>query len=98
MHTSGPHITTLKRLPRFERDYKSLSSKLQQAVAAAVADLMKHPIPNSRRLHSLRGHRNPKIFTIDVMSNHAYKISFEIDGETAILRRVATHKHIDDAP
>ena len=48
-----------------------------------------------RRLHALHGYRNPKVFTIDVLINHAYKISLEINGETANLRRVATHKVID---
>lgn len=64
----------------------------------AVADLLKYPIPKSRRLHPLAGFKNPKVYTIDVFSNHAYKISLEIEGDTATLRRVATHKVIDRSP
>ena len=56
------------------------------------------PIPRSLRLHALSGYKNPKVFTIDVTSNHAYKISLEIDGQTANLRRIGTHKVLDRAP
>lgn len=98
MHNCGPHIKKLRYLPKFERDFKTLSEELRQQVQEAVDDLLKYPIPSKRRLHSLRGYRNPKVFTVDVVANKAYKISLEIDGETATLRRVATHKVIDDAP
>lgn len=70
--------------------------EIQAAVKEAIRDLFKHPIPKSRRLHALHGYKNPKVFTIDVMTNHAYKISLEISGATANLRRVATHKVIDN--
>lgn len=64
----------------------------------AVADWLKDPIPTSRRLHRLAGFNNPKVYTIDVFSNHSYKISLEIEGDTATLRRVGTHKVIDRSP
>lgn len=82
----------------FERDFKQLPIDIQAAVKEAIKDLLKDPIPATRRLHPLTGFKNPKVYTIDVMSNHAYKISFEIDGSKAILRRVHTHKTIDGSP
>lgn len=91
-------IRTLRRKAKFESDVKALPKDVLAAVKDAVADLLKDPIPASRRLHPLTGFKNPKVFTIDVFSNHSYKISLEIDGDTATLRRVGTHKVIDRAP
>lgn len=90
-------ISKLAYTRKFERDLKALSPELLSAAKEAVRDLLEDPVPSVRRLHSLAGHK-PKVYTIDVLSNHAYKISFEIDGETAILRRVASHVEIDRLP
>lgn len=83
---------------RFARDLKRLDKETQQAVKDAINDLLKTPVPQVRRMHSLGGYRNPKIYTIDVFPNHSYKISFEIEGTTAILRRVGSHGDIDLLP
>lgn len=78
----------------FERDFKRLSPEIQRAVEECVRDLYRSPIPNSRRAHRINDSL-PKIFSVDVTSNKAYKISFGIDGDTCILRRVGTHRQID---
>jgi len=91
-------ITSLQRKAKFDKDFKALPVDLQVPVKTAVADLLKDPIPASRRLHHLTGFKNPKVYTIDVLPNHAYKLSFEVDGEAAILRRVTAHKTIDRNP
>jgi hypothetical protein len=75
-----PQITTITRNAKFESDFKSLPPEVQQAVKEAVRDLLKHPIPKSLRLHALHGYKNPKVFTIDVTPNHAYKISLSPRG------------------
>lgn len=98
MSSNGPHIKRLRKLPEFEKCFKRLSVGVQKDVVSAVEDLLKYPIPAVRRFHSLTGYRNPKIFTIDVYANKSYKISMEIDGDSAILRRVGTHKQIDILP
>lgn len=50
-------------------------------------------------MHALTGYSDPKVFTIDVTPNKAYKISFEYgDSGAVVLRRVRTHKEIDRAP
>lgn len=77
---------------------KGLKPDVLAAAKEAIRDLYKHPIPKARRLHSLTGYKNPKVFTVDVFSNKSYKISLEIDDGVAILRRVATHKEIDVLP
>ena len=94
----SPTITTITFNKRFVRDMKGLKPDVLAAAKEAIRDLYKHPIPKARRLHSLTGHKNPKIFTVDVFPNKSYKISLEIDAGTANLRRVATHKEIDDKP
>lgn len=91
-------ISLLRRKSRFDGDLKAPPLNIQTEVKAAIQDLLKDPIPATRRLHPLTGFKNPKIYTIDVFSNHSYKISLEIDGEVATLRRVASHKTIDRCP
>jgi mRNA-degrading endonuclease YafQ of YafQ-DinJ toxin-antitoxin module len=93
-----PRISIIKYKKKFEKDMKALPPDILEAAKAAIADLGRKPIPNSRRLHSLSGYKNPKVFVIDVTSNHAWQITLEIDGETATLRRVNTHKEIDHSP
>lgn len=84
---------------RFVRDYKRLPVDLQRQVDACLRDLGRQPVPAMRRLHviSVAGQR-PQIFSVDVLSNKSYKISFEVDGGVAILRRVGTHQEIDRSP
>jgi hypothetical protein len=77
---------------------QNLPPDILEAAKDAIRDLFRDPIPASRRLHSLHGYKNPKVFTIDVTTNHSYKISLEINGQTANLRRISTHKVIDRAP
>jgi mRNA-degrading endonuclease RelE of RelBE toxin-antitoxin system len=93
-----PRITTITRNEKFEKDLKRLPPDILDAAKDAIRDLFQHPVPTRRRLHALHGYQNPKVFTIDVTANHSYKISFEINGHTANLRRVSTHKVIDRSP
>jgi len=91
-------IRSTKRKTRFQKDYDALTNALKSEVDAAIVDLYSNPIPPTRRFHSLGGFKNPKLYTIDVTPNKSHKISLEIDGDVAILRRVATHKVIDRMP
>lgn len=88
----------MRRKKRFQKEYDGLTPDLKAAVDDAIYDLTSDPIPAKRRFHPLNGYSNPKIYSIDVTSNHAYKISVEIDGECATLRRIATHREIDRLP
>lgn len=80
---------------RFKKDYKKLSPDLQKAVDDCITDLAKDPIPASRRAHRINTGQFPKVFSLDVTSNKSHKLSFEIDGNQAVLRRVDTHREID---
>ena len=98
MPPHAPIIATITFNKKFKRDMKGLEPDVLAATKEAIRDLYKYPIPKVRRLHSLTGYKNPKVFTVDVFSNKSYKISLEIDAGAAILRRVATHKEIDVLP
>ncbi|NIE68211.1 hypothetical protein [Burkholderia sp. Ax-1719] len=91
-------IESVQFTARFQKEYKALSHELRDEVDQVLRDLLKNPIPPGRRFHSLGGYKNPKLYTIDVTVNRAYKISLELDGTLATLRRVATHKQIDRKP
>jgi hypothetical protein len=84
---------------RFSRDYSGLSDDIKDEVDKCLRALSQDPIPGSRRPHSVtpRG-KKPTIFTVDVTSNKAYKLSFHFDGAVAVLRRIATHGEIDRKP
>lgn len=83
---------------RFKKDYKSLSPDLQSAVDECIKDFSKDPIPASRRGHRINTGRFPKVFSVDVLTNKSYKLSFEINGDEVMLRRVGTHREIDRNP
>lgn len=81
---------------RFKRDFKSLSIDLQKQTLACIQDLGTDPIPAVRRAHSISpSGRRPQVFSVDVTPNKAYKMSFELEGNIAIVRRVGPHKEID---
>ncbi|WP_155742426.1 hypothetical protein [Variovorax paradoxus] len=72
-----------------------MSPDIRRAVDQLFEDLMVNP--NSHRCHGLRGYK-PTIFAADVLSNHSWQVTFEMDGETAVMRRLAIHQEIDDSP
>ncbi len=92
----GAIITHLGRTERFQRDYGKLSVELRGKVQAKLRDLLKNPRPPGLRFEKLKGYSRPDIYTIHITGN--YKLSFLVNGATAILRRVADHDEIDRAP
>ncbi|MGJ8513149.1 hypothetical protein R84981_002758 [Carnimonas sp. R-84981] len=82
--------------PSFLREFKKLSPAIKSEAAKAIEDLTVFPQPARLRLEKLKGLKNPDIYTIHLTRNHSHKASFEIRGKTAVMRRVGTHKQIDD--
>ena len=82
----------------FLRDYQKLGPQLQDAVDAAIVGLKEDPISRKWRFEKLRGYKKPNIYTVHVTPNHSHKMSLEQRGDTAFLRRIATHKEIDRSP
>jgi mRNA-degrading endonuclease RelE of RelBE toxin-antitoxin system len=81
---------------RFKKEYKKLSNEMQGQVNATIDLLVVKNRPAGIRFEKLKGYANPNIFTVHVTGN--YKLSFEINGSTAFLRRVGNHNEIDRAP
>lgn len=92
----GPEkIAAFEFTERFKREYRRAKPDVQKAVDKVFKDLQGNP--NSRRCHSLTGYK-PTIFSADVFSNHSWQLTFEMKGETAVMRRLASHSEIDDSP
>lgn len=81
---------------RFKKEYKKLSSELQNQVDSTVDSLIGKNRSAGIRFEKLKGYANPNIYTVHVTGN--YKLSFEINGNIAFLRRVGNHNEIDRAP
>lgn len=90
-------ISRLDYGSRFQSDFKRLDSANQQATCDCLNALLKSPLPKALRHHTLGGYK-PKIHKVDVSANCAYQVTFEVEGDTAKLLRVATHKQIDRTP
>lgn len=83
---------------RFQRDFKRLDEDQRDRVIQALKDLLLPEIPAKYRLNKLQGYKRPSIYAIHITPNHSHKLTMEIKGTTAILRRVGTHREIDDLP
>ena len=82
----------------FAKTLRAVSTDIQSQTLSAATSLTNEPIPTRLRFEKLSCYRNPSIYTIHITHNHSHKLSFEIHGTTAILRKVGTHKEIDRAP
>lgn len=73
----------------FRRAYKNLDAPLQQEVNALLEELINDELSHGRKLKPMKGYRNPKIWEVRVTQN--YRLTFEVEGEVAVLRNVGTH-------
>lgn len=95
-NTGGVVITKANHSIRFQKEYRKLTPDLQSRTDEKIKQLFQDPRPPGLEFEKLKGHSKPDIYTVHVTGN--YKISFEIVGSVATLRRVATHNEIDRAP
>lgn len=82
----------------FQNSYKALSEDVKSAFKEAYRLLLQDPQPKKLRLEKLSGYKRPGIYTIHITANHSHKLSFELIGTVAELRRIGTHKEIDRTP
>lgn len=82
----------------FQNSYKALSEDVKIAFKEAYRLLLQDPQPKKLRLEKLSGYKRPGIYTIHITANHSHKLSFELIGTVAELRRIGTHKEIDRTP
>ena len=91
-------IASIEFTDRFKRDFKRLDAVLQRRVEKILAEqLIPWPGRGSLRHHTLSG-PYPPVHVIDVMGNHSHQVTFRMDGDTARLLRVGTHREIDRSP
>lgn len=88
-------IQALDKKESFIRDFRKAPPDVQRAAEDAIRALKQNPQPARLRVHSLTGTFDPKIFKADVFTNHSWQITFEMEGNTAILRRLARHSVAD---
>ncbi|EBY1954696.1 hypothetical protein DU191_24965 [Salmonella enterica subsp. enterica serovar Sandiego] len=84
--------------PEFKQRLQKLHVDIRQQASKAVKDLLLNPQPKRLRLEKLRDYRKPYIYTIHVTPNHSHKVSFELRGDVAVIRKIGTHKEIDRSP
>ncbi|MBI4689215.1 MAG: hypothetical protein HY754_02940 [Nitrospirae bacterium] len=77
----------LKRTKRFVKDYAVLPDELKGRTEKAVSILLKGTHHPSLRLKKMEGRQG--IWEIRV--SDSYRLTFQISGDTYILRRVGTH-------
>lgn len=92
----GVVITRWSKSKRFHRDYDKLELSMRDLVDSKLQDLARNPMPPGLAFEKLKGHNSPPVYTVHVTGN--YKISMEISGGHAFLRRVGPHNEIDRAP
>lgn len=92
----GVIITAFEPSRRYSKEYRKLTDAMRELVDGKLEDLLSEVRPPGLRFEKLKGESNPDIYSIHVTGN--YKITFELNGSTAFLRRVATHDEIDRAP
>ena len=91
-------VVAFKTTARFDREFGGAGPDAQQAARDALKVLQANPHASRLRMHSLSGYGKPTIWKIDVFANRSWQITFELEGDVAILRRMATHKRIDIDP
>lgn len=91
-------VVGFKTTDRFDSEFKRAPYDAQRAAKGALGTLQSNPSSSVIRLHQLSGFGKPTIWKIDVYANKSWQITFELDGQIAILRRLATHKRIDRDP
>ena len=94
--TGGVVVRRARLSRRFKREYKKLTDDLKSHVDKKLRDLFAKVRPPGLRFEKLQGYSKPAYYTIHVTGN--YKISMEIEGDEALLRRVAPHDEIDRQP
>lgn len=82
----------------FKRSVQRLSPDIRAQLQQALKDLKKDPQPGRLKLEKLQGYKNPFIYTIHFTGNNSHKLSFELKGDVAVMRRVGTHRKIDRCP
>ncbi|MFQ5644701.1 MAG: hypothetical protein ACE5FQ_13540 [Thiogranum sp.] len=88
------NVARFNELSRFTRAFKKLEPDVQQAVKDTFNNLKNNPELPGLNVEKLQGF--PGVYSARV--NRNYRLSFKMDGDTAILRNVATHDKLYASP
>ena len=91
-------VTGLQRTDSYDADVKAAPADVISDATNAIDKLLRNSASGALRLHSLKGYPKPTIFKIDVRADRSWQITFELDGATAVLLRLAKHKELDRRP
>lgn len=86
------------KYPGFKTSYQRLPDNIKIQAQEKISHLLQNPQPKHIRLEKLRGNNKPPVYSIHITGNHSHKISFELNGDTAVLRKAGTQKSIDRSP
>jgi len=92
----GVSIASVKFSTKFQKQFKKIPPEIKKLVPEKLKDLLKKPFPSGLKFEKLKGCNKPDVYTVHVTGN--YKISMQIEGDTAILRRIGNHNNIDRTP
>lgn len=94
----APKVTALDSTEQFRREVRDAPPDVQGELKLVLQLLLANSAAGRLRVHPLSGYAKPTIFKADVFTNRAWQITFEMNGTTAVLRRLATHKQLDRRP
>lgn len=73
--------------PRFDRLFRRLPKAIRDATYEKLAAYLDNPAHPSLRVKRIRG--TDRIWEMTITMN--YRLTFEVEGERVILRRIGTH-------
>jgi addiction module RelE/StbE family toxin len=71
----------------FKRDYKGFPENIQEQIDKQIMHLLDNPKHPSLHIKKMEGHES----IWEARVTKGYRITFQIDGDTYLLRRVGTH-------
>ncbi len=71
----------------FKRDYQGLPENIQKQIDEQIVRLLDNPQHPSLRIKKMEGRQ----FIWEARITGGYRMTFQIDGDTYLLRRVGTH-------
>jgi addiction module RelE/StbE family toxin len=71
----------------FKRDYKGLPENIQEQIDKQIMHLLDNPKHPSLHIKKMEGHES----IWEARVTKGYRMTFQIDGDTYLLRRVGTH-------
>jgi len=84
-------VKAVRPTDKFKAEYRRQPQVIQQAIDAALRNLVSDPVPESLGITPLTGSSNPNVYTFRPTWNEPYLVSFEMQKQVAILRSVIFH-------